>query len=62
MELNRTVTRVQQSASRSNMKMNRDRQYHHSHLFTVRVWQEELGNNQSEWRGKVQNVHIGEPH
>jgi hypothetical protein len=26
----------------------------------VRVWQEELGNDQSEWRGKVQHVHTGE--
>ena len=32
----------------------------HSHLFTVRVWQEELGNGQREWRGKVQHVHSGE--
>ena len=33
-----------------------------SHLFSVRVWQEEVGQNQTEWRGKVQlitnrNVH-----
>jgi len=25
-----------------------------SHLFTVRVWQEEIGTDQTEWRGKVQ--------
>lgn len=25
-----------------------------SHLFTVRVWQEEIRTNQTEWRGKVQ--------
>lgn len=31
-----------------------------SHLFTVRVWQEELGDGQKEWRGKVQHVHTGE--
>jgi hypothetical protein len=42
------------------MKMNEDHQYYRSHLFTVRVWQEELGNDQSEWRGKVQHVHTGE--
>lgn len=27
-----------------------------SHLFTVRVWQEELGEGQSEWRGQVRLV------
>jgi len=31
-----------------------------SHLFTVRVWREELGNGHSEWRGKVQHVLSGE--
>lgn len=32
----------------------------HSHLFTVQLWLEELGNGQAEWRGKVQNVENGE--
>ncbi|GHO87373.1 hypothetical protein [Dictyobacter formicarum] len=27
-----------------------------SHLFTLRVWQEEVGGGQVEWRGKVQLV------
>ena len=31
-----------------------------SHLFTVRLWQEELGAGQSEWRGKVQHVLSGQ--
>ncbi|HJT58419.1 MAG TPA: hypothetical protein VJ761_18075 [Ktedonobacteraceae bacterium] len=31
-----------------------------SHLFTVRVWQEEIGAGQSEWRGKVQLLPSGE--
>jgi hypothetical protein len=31
-----------------------------SHLFTVRLWVEPLGNGQSEWRGKVQHVPSGE--
>ena len=31
-----------------------------SHLFTVRLWVEELGNGKSEWRGKVQYVTSGE--
>jgi hypothetical protein len=25
-----------------------------SHLFTIRVWQEQIGAEQTEWRGKVQ--------
>jgi hypothetical protein len=38
------------------------RQCHHrSHLFTVRVWKEDLG-NQAEWRGKVQCVTDGQAH
>ncbi len=40
--------------------MDRYNQNHQSHFFTVHVWQEELGNGQSEWRGKVQHVHSGE--
>ena len=31
-----------------------------SHLFTIRVWQEEIGTGQSEWRGKVQLLTSGE--
>jgi hypothetical protein len=27
-----------------------------SHLFTVRVWREDLGHSQSEWRGEVRDV------
>ncbi len=30
------------------------------HLFTVRVWREDLGEGRSEWRGKVQHVLSGE--
>ncbi len=33
-----------------------------SHLFTVRVWQEDLGNGEMEWRGKVQHVLSRETH
>ena len=32
----------------------------HTHLFTVRVWQEQLGEGQMEWRGEVQSVLSGE--
>ena len=31
-----------------------------SHLFTVRVWREDLGHSQSEWRGEVHDVESGE--
>jgi hypothetical protein len=34
----------------------------HSHLFTVRLWREEVGNGQIEWRGKVQQISTGETH
>jgi hypothetical protein len=33
---------------------------HDSHLFTVRLWAEELGDGQIEWRGKLQHVTSGE--
>lgn len=33
---------------------------HRSHLFTVRVWQEEIGTDKTEWLGKVQLVTSGE--
>jgi hypothetical protein len=41
---------------------NLDRPYQRprSHLFTVRVWEEQVGNGQTEWRGKVQLVTSGE--
>jgi hypothetical protein len=31
-----------------------------THLFTVRVWLEELGAGQTEWRGEVRDVVSGE--
>jgi hypothetical protein len=31
-----------------------------THLFTVRVWLEELGAGQREWRGEVRDVVSGE--
>ncbi len=27
-----------------------------SHLFTLRVWREDLGHSQTEWRGEVRDV------
>ena len=40
--------------------MERERSQRSSDLFTVRLWQEELGNGQTELRGKVQHVSSGE--
>jgi hypothetical protein len=31
-----------------------------SHLFTVRVWEEKIGAEQTEWRGKIQLFPSGE--
>jgi len=31
-----------------------------SHLFTVRLWREDLGDDQVEWRGQVTHVLSGE--
>lgn len=31
-----------------------------SHLFTIRVWEETIGANQTEWRGKIQLLTNGE--
>jgi hypothetical protein len=42
--------------------MDRGQQQHHSHLFTLRLWKEDLGNDQAEWRGKVQHVVSAESH
>lgn len=33
-----------------------------SHLFTVRLWREDLGDDHVEWRGQVQHVLSGEAH
>ena len=33
---------------------------HYSHLFTVRLWLEDLGDGRTEWRGQVQHVLSGE--
>jgi len=33
---------------------------HDSQLFTVRLWAEDLGDGQIEWRGKLQHVTSGQ--
>ena len=40
--------------------MNEPSQHPRSHLFTVRVWQEDLGEGQTEWRGQVHLVTSGD--
>ncbi|HYU76234.1 MAG TPA: hypothetical protein VEL31_26475 [Ktedonobacteraceae bacterium] len=40
--------------------MEMKQQQYDSQLFMVRIWEEELGNGQTEWRGKVQHVTSGE--
>jgi len=37
-----------------------DQLHPRSHLFTVRLWAEETGDGQTEWRGRVQHVTSGE--
>ena len=39
-----------------------ERPYPTSHLFTVRLWSEDLGDDQVEWRGQVTHVLSGEAH
>ena len=33
-----------------------EQQQHSSYLFMLRLWREELGGDEIEWRGKVQHV------
>ena len=42
------------------MEIEKSNDERRSELFTVRLWREELGDNQAEWRGKVQHVQKGE--
>ena len=39
--------------------MEQEPQHPGSHLFTVRLWQEELGGGQAEWRGRAQDIVTG---
>ncbi len=40
--------------------MDQDQLHPHSHLFTVRLWAEKIGEGRTEWRGRVQHVTSGE--
>ena len=42
------------------MNTEQERQHPHAHLFTLRVWEEALGEGQAEWRGRVQEIVTGE--
>jgi hypothetical protein len=44
------------------MEMDKEQQHPRSHLFTVQLWQEELGQGQTEWRSKAQHVSSGQVH
>jgi hypothetical protein len=43
-------------------KIDKDQSARHSHLFTVRLWAEDLGQGRVEWRGQVQHILSGEIH
>jgi hypothetical protein len=40
--------------------MNRSHSEYRSYLFTIRIWAEYLGDDQIEWRGRVQHIASGE--
>lgn len=40
--------------------MDHDQPYHPSHLFTVRLWPEEVDAGQVEWRGEIRHVISGD--
>ncbi len=42
------------------VSVDREQPAQRSHLFTLRLWQEALGDGESDWRGKIQHVISGE--
>ena len=40
--------------------MDESKEHIQSHLFTLRLWDEQVGETETEWRGKVQHVISGE--
>jgi hypothetical protein len=42
--------------------MDEEGQRHPSHVFTLHLWQEDLGSGQTEWRGKLLDVRNRETH
>jgi hypothetical protein len=51
---------LRERCERKCMSMDTSNVHPRSHLFTVRVWEEEIGAGQTEWRGKVQLLTSGE--
>ena len=37
-----------------------NQQHPHSNLFTLRIWQEKLDHDHTEWRGRIQHVLSGD--
>ena len=48
------------SWQQANANMDAHQPSHPSHLFTLRLWLEELGDGRKEWRGQVRHVTSGE--
>jgi hypothetical protein len=44
------------------MDMTAERQHRRTHLFTVRLWMEQIAEDHAEVRGRVQHVLSGEVH
>jgi hypothetical protein len=42
------------------MDMEHEQQHPHSRRFTLRLWEEALGEGNTEWRGRVQEITSGE--
>ncbi len=42
--------------------MTQGRTHHRTHLFTLRMWAEDLGEDRLEWRAQVRHVLSGETH
>lgn len=42
------------------MDTEQERRHPRLHLFTLRVWEEALGEGKAEWRGRVQEIGSGE--
>ncbi len=39
--------------------MEQEPQHQRTRLFTLRLWQEELGDGEAEWRGRAQDINSG---
>ena len=55
-----TRVRSERAARERETTMDSSQQRHPTHLFTVRLWVEDLGEGRAEWRGQVQHVLSGD--